>query len=162
VATVKEVTVNMAFAAFLMAVSSYLSFICPHILLNTSYILIMEKVVRVIEGDTAVKISKRYGVPAYIILKYNGVNEIREGMRLIIPEPRGEKYVVKPLDTLGSIARAYGVSEQKLVENNNGINSVFLGQIIYIPTYTGDGGYFAFFLTIPRPRGSRINSILER
>ena len=93
----------------------------------------MEKVVRVKAGDTLHKIAKLAGVPAYIITRYNGVTEIREGMRLIIPEPKGNKYVVKPLDTLGSIAEAHGVSERKLKENNNGIESVFLGQIIYIP-----------------------------
>lgn len=93
----------------------------------------MERVVRVGAGDTLIKIAKRYGVPAYLILKYNDITQIREGMRLLIPEPKGIKYVVRPLDTLENIATLYRVSVEKLGENNNGLKDVFLGQIIYIP-----------------------------
>lgn len=85
------------------------------------------------EGETLYSLSRKYGVPSYIIGKENEIVEVRTGMRIIIPSPEGIKYTVRPFDTLESIAALYNIPVVRLSANNRDIAKVFLGQVIYIP-----------------------------
>jgi LysM repeat protein len=84
------------------------------------------------EGDTLFKVAKKYNVPAYIIGRENGVKEIKAGMRLIIPSPSGIRYVVKPFETIESIAKDYFINPDFLKEFNK-LDRVFFGQVIFLP-----------------------------
>jgi len=93
---------------------------------------------KVTEGETLYTIGKKYGVPPYIIGRENGVKEIKAGMRLIIPSPSGIKYIVKPLETIESIAEEFGY-DSSLIKECNSIDKVFFGQIIYLPYKENSG-----------------------
>lgn len=88
---------------------------------------------RVQEGDTLDSISKNYNVDKKDILSYNkiSVNNVVSGVRLILLDEEGIRYVVKPFDTLSKIAEKYNTSEEKIKKDNN-ISNIFLGEIIYI------------------------------
>lgn len=88
---------------------------------------------KVDRDDNWHSISRKYGVPAYIIAKENNLKKLRQGVRLIIPEPSGVRYVVKPFDNLERISKENEIDIDSLRANNNGIQEVFVGQIIYLP-----------------------------
>lgn len=105
-------------------------------------------------GDSLGKIGKKFGVSLRELRDVNGLatDNIRVGMKLNIPglyspeasesaaenigaatSPRGE-YVVKKGDSLGRIARRFGVTIKALKrENNIKGNSINAGQVLYIP-----------------------------
>lgn len=134
VAIVNAVTVKIAFAAVLIIIPPFLiNILCLNILVNSSYYLMMGKYLhKVLEGETIYSVSKKYGVPAYFILRENNVKDIWEGLRIIIPEVSGIKYIVQPFDTLQSISNIFTI-DVELVKKHNGIEKVFIGQVIYIP-----------------------------
>lgn len=115
----------------------------------------------VVRGDTLASIARRFGVTVQAIVQANGLanpNLIFAGQRLIIPvggapqptpgqpppptqapPPQQSTYVVRPGDTLGSIARRFGVTVQALAQANNiaNPNLIFVGQTLIIPGGTG-------------------------
>ncbi len=93
----------------------------------------MAKVIKIRGSEDIYYLGRKFGLPAYIIAKANGIENIRQGMRILIPEMRGEAYIVKPYETLESIAMDYEMNPAKLSANNYGITEVYLGQLIYIP-----------------------------
>lgn len=93
-----------------------------------------EYIIRV-EKDMQLKsIAAKYGISKDKILKDNRIREddIDEGVRLYICVPDGVKHIVKPLQTVKSIAQDYGVNAE-LIRSNNNCQEVFIGQTIYIP-----------------------------
>lgn len=91
-------------------------------------------VYRVSENEKIEDVARKFGVSVSRILADNNCRpeQIDSGIRLIICKPEGREYVVKPFDTIQSIALREGVSESKLRENNNIYGEVFIGQKIYI------------------------------
>lgn len=97
-------------------------------------------------GDTWPEIAAEYGIPMEAL---NAVNpdvdpgRIRTGDRLRLPPlgpgGRATTHEVGPTDSLGSIARRYSVSEERLREVN-GLPSdrLRLGQTLLIPPASGD------------------------
>ena len=51
-------------------------------------------------------------------------------MRLLIEPREGEYYIVQPFDTVSSIAKKFGVSEEVITEFNS--DRVFIGQKLFI------------------------------
>ncbi|MGO1468428.1 MAG: LysM peptidoglycan-binding domain-containing protein [Tissierella sp.] len=95
-------------------------------------------------GDTIYKLAREYDTTVDAILKVNpGINpdNLRIGQVICIPneEPEpscdGIYYVVRPGDTLYSIAHRYGISLAKLMAANPGVdpNNLMVGQLICIP-----------------------------
>jgi LysM repeat protein len=108
----------------------------------------------VVRGENLYRISLRYGVPMWKIQADNGIsnpNLIYAGQTLCIipgivppnqpqpqPQPGGTTYIVQPGDTLGRIARTYGVDMSVLARVNNivNVNWIFAGQRLNIPDVT--------------------------
>ena len=99
-------------------------------------------VVRV--GDTMYSIARTYGTTVWAIAAANGIanpNLIFVGQRLHIPSGAppgpmpGGVYIVRPGDTLSSIARHFGVSLPALIAANHIVNPncIFAGQRLIIP-----------------------------
>ena len=100
-------------------------------------------------GETLYSIARHYGSSVSAIAAANGitnVNRITVGQRLVIPTgspgttPPGSVYVVRPGDTLYSIARRLGVTVQALVNVNHiaNPNRIYAGQRLIVPS---DGGH---------------------
>ncbi len=99
-----------------------------------------EQTVLVQSGDTLWAISRKYGVSVEQIVQQNGIrnpNLIYPGQRLQIPSKSQKTgYTVQPGDTLWAISREYGVSVERIVQQN-GIrnpNLIYPGQQLQIPS----------------------------
>lgn len=100
-------------------------------------------------GDTLYSIARRYGTSVYAIAQANHIVNpwyIRAGTRLVVcpkygyqaygaPKPGGRYHVVKPGDTVYSIAMYYGVAPQAIVYLNHIANphTIWPGQELRIP-----------------------------
>ncbi len=100
-------------------------------------------------GDTLLGLSERYGVDPKHILWSSGLTSHRltPGQRLLIPllaeeeapprvPPGVEVYRVRPGDTLGGLARRFGLSLLDLVSANPNLDSLdrlAVGSTLYIP-----------------------------
>ena len=106
-------------------------------------------VVHVVQrGENLYRIALRYGVSVAQVKQWNNIsnaNLIYAGQSLYIyngqtnpPPPAGKVYVVKPGDTLGRIARSYGVDMWVLARVNNivNLNYIYVGQTLTIPDFT--------------------------
>jgi murein DD-endopeptidase MepM/ murein hydrolase activator NlpD len=114
--------------------------------------------VRVEPGDTLYSLARRYGVTVDMIARANGLTSysVRPGQTIYIPRadpaaygPSGARapaaqtaactaercYVVKPGDTVASIARAHGTTAKQIAEAN-GLQNRHLktGQTIVLPS----------------------------
>lgn len=94
----------------------------------------MKYIYEVKENENLKDICAKYFADCNQVLKDNFIKEenIRPGLLLLIQVKDGERYVVKPFDTLEKIANNFGVSQDD-IKNYNNIKQVFLGQIIYLP-----------------------------
>ena len=108
------------------------------------------------KGDTLYQLAKKYGTTVGMIARYNGIvdpDRILEGQELRIPvsEIPGlqEKmcraagcgtmdYIIRSGDTLFSLAKAYGITPQKLADYNGiaGNAALTAGDVLKIPLYT--------------------------
>ena len=99
-------------------------------------------------GENLFRIALRYGVSVAQLRQWNNIgnaNLIYAGQSLYIyngqtnpPPPTGKVYVVKAGDTLGRIARTYGVDMWVLARVNNivNLNYIYVGQSLTIPDFT--------------------------
>ena len=108
-----------------------------------------EKIYRVQKGDVLSTIAVRHGVTPKEIADANGIRldaTIFEGQKLKIPAvkakaktdatvEKGEIYVVKKGDVLGTIARKHKISVARLKKANNlKKDTIFVGQKLVIPS----------------------------
>ncbi|MGE0229620.1 MAG: LysM peptidoglycan-binding domain-containing protein [Dehalococcoidia bacterium] len=94
-------------------------------------------------GDTLSEIALEFGTTAEAIAALNGISEtnvIRTGMALGIPTAQMASrsasmvYVVRPGDSLSSVAEAYGVTVSSLRQTNGLLTDVIrVGQVMDIP-----------------------------
>ncbi|NOX61332.1 MAG: LysM peptidoglycan-binding domain-containing protein [Chloroflexi bacterium] len=97
-------------------------------------------------GETLYGIAKQYNVPLDKLAEANGITDpttLRVGQRLIIPsaasssgQSGGQRiHVVRPGETLTSIAAQYGVSPAAIIEANDldNPNEIISGQQLIIP-----------------------------
>lgn len=96
-------------------------------------------------GDTLSKLAIQYGTTVERLAQLNNIanpNLIFAGNTLLVPINDGKKqtitYTVQRGDTLGSIAKKYGISVGQLINANNikNPNLIYVGQILTIPTET--------------------------
>jgi LysM repeat protein len=95
-------------------------------------------------GDNLYRISLKFGVPIEAIVAVNRIVNpwyIRAGQVLLIPgdasevPPGHQQYVVKPGDTVWSIAARFRVTPWAIIKLNNlpNPNLIFVGQVLAIP-----------------------------
>jgi LysM repeat protein len=95
-------------------------------------------------GETLFSIARWYGMDVGTLARANNIvnpNRIYVGQRLVIPTgaptqpPSTGVYVVKPGDTLYSIARYYGITAWAIAQANGiyNMNHIYVGQRLVIP-----------------------------
>ncbi|MBR2452506.1 MAG: LysM peptidoglycan-binding domain-containing protein [Clostridia bacterium] len=88
-------------------------------------------------GETAASIAEQYGVPNFVVVTLNNLEEIPtlvEGQALLILEPT-QTHTVSANETIYSIAQEYGISTNALFRNNpilNGSTTLYPGQTLVI------------------------------
>lgn len=94
----------------------------------------MKFVYRVKANDTILSIANNFSLSPDDLLAVNQIKRenVVEGTLLLIEKKQGVKYVVKPFDSIESIAKEFGISSKVICEYND-IDRVFLGEVIYIP-----------------------------
>ncbi|WP_069093985.1 LysM peptidoglycan-binding domain-containing M23 family metallopeptidase [Methyloligella halotolerans] len=100
------------------------------------------KTITVQNGDSLYLYSLRYGVSVEAIQKANGLSGIAltAGQKIVIPAKgatvEDDSYIIQAGDSLSSIARKHGVTEQALASANNISNarSLQIGQELKIPS----------------------------
>lgn len=81
-----------------------------------------------VDNETYGDIALKVGVDTLILQKSNEISKLSKGDYIEISNQN--IYIVRPLDTISSIARKLGVSEQMLISKNN-IRQIFIGQLLY-------------------------------
>lgn len=95
-----------------------------------------EEMVHIVQkGDTFYAISRKYSVPADVIMSFNGIDDpdrLKLGQKIKIPDV----YHVEKGDTLYGIARKFGISFSELLAANelDKNSALKAGQTLYIPT----------------------------
>lgn len=83
-------------------------------------------------GDDILSIAEKFSTTVQILVSENALKgEPLCGELLYIEIPRGERYIVKPGDTLESVSRKFGKSELETADKNK-IDGFYVGQTIYI------------------------------
>ena len=92
----------------------------------------MDRIIyRVSEVKTLEEIAQEFHTTPTAIARLNNLDgEVFIGMRLLIQPQGGEYYVVQPFDTIASIAKKFGTTEERIAEFNS--ERVFIGQKIFI------------------------------
>ena len=95
----------------------------------------MKRIMVRIDGDSSLEdLAEKYHTTVTAIKRLNNLHtDIFVGMRLIVEENQGAYYTVQPFDTLESVAKKFGVNAQRITDLN-GVERVFIGQRIFIPT----------------------------
>jgi LysM repeat protein len=125
------------------------------LLLATAPVLAQSNIIHVVApGENLFRISLRYNTSMYAIAAANNLynlNYVYTGQRLIIPtggyspapvpvpQPSGQVYIVRPGDTLGTIAARFGTTIQAIAAANGISNPsfIFTGQRLTVPFGTG-------------------------
>lgn len=85
-------------------------------------------------GDSLDSIAQKFCVKVETLLEDNDLSvndKVEEGQIIWIRRRNTAIHIVKPLETLGSISKKYGVSVEHIQKLNN-ITTVFIGQKILI------------------------------
>lgn len=87
---------------------------------------------RVLDGDSIISVSQKFFVPVFDLIYENNLKkELQKGDIIIITRPNNY-YVVKPFDTLESVATKFGLTPEKLSFINGGIPYVFYGLVLKV------------------------------
>ena len=85
------------------------------------------------KGDTLYQISKDYNVNTKLLAELNGLNLddfIYPGQTILVPTKNISYYITKDGDTIRSVSKVFGISEEDLISENE---TIYLspGQMIY-------------------------------
>lgn len=87
---------------------------------------------RVNDGETLFSVCEKLGVPPVAVIKENNLkSEITSGDLLYIEKTDCFIYKVTPYDTIKSISQKFGISEEKLL-NDNKVPYIFYGLSLII------------------------------
>ena len=84
------------------------------------------------EGDTALKISARFGVSVTRLIRDNNLTEEVEAGDVLVVEKTGKSYTVKLGEDYSSVAEKFGLSERELAAKNGDPPYLFYGQKINV------------------------------
>ncbi len=88
-------------------------------------------------GDNLWSIARKFKIDHRLIIKANDIsnpNMLGPGKKVIVPNREGVKHTILRKDSLSSIAKAYGVSVQKIRQHNNiAGNTIRVGEVLFIP-----------------------------
>jgi spore germination protein YaaH len=85
---------------------------------------------RVVDGDTALGVAKRFSVPVTALINLNNLKrEIAEGDLLYIESQERTLYQVKPFETAESLGKKFNLSPEKIL-TDNGVPYLFYGLVI--------------------------------
>ncbi|MCK9575258.1 MAG: LysM peptidoglycan-binding domain-containing protein [Clostridia bacterium] len=87
---------------------------------------------RVINGETLESIAKKYTTTTQIIMQVNKIKSVSVGDRVFIPNQHTAIYIVKPLDTIETIAQKFNVTVDYVKQQSGGFDMLFIGQQIVI------------------------------
>ena len=98
---------------------------------------IEEQIHTVVRGDTLSGISLEYNVEIGTLISFNGIKDVRRivpGTQLRIPSFDGVRYVIRPGDSLSSIASGNGISVNDILDANN-LESALIqpGDVLFLP-----------------------------
>ena len=128
-------------------------------------------------GDTLASIAQRFGTTVQAIAQANGItnpNLIFAGQQLIIPSGSTPPppppptvpiyYMVRPGDTLSSIARQFGTTWQAIAQANNisNPNRIYAGMYLLIPTGTPPPPTNPTFIQYTVQPGDTLSSIARQ
>lgn len=83
-------------------------------------------------GDTLASVGEKFHTTPVALIAINGFVECpRVGQYAVITRLKGNKYVVKPTDTLELICN-YDTDKIAELKRNNRIDYIFAGQVIFI------------------------------
>ena len=83
-------------------------------------------------GDRLYDIAEQFSTTAQILISDNALKEEPFcGELLYVEIPHGERYIVKPEDTLELLSQKFNKSELEIA-NKNKVDDIYVGQIIYI------------------------------
>lgn len=86
-------------------------------------------IIKAKENISILNLSNQNNVPLSSIISEN--SNIRKGEYVLISNTNYKKYVVKPTETIHSIAEKFNLDAEYLIKINN-TNKVFIGQQLYI------------------------------
>lgn len=87
---------------------------------------------RVERGDTVYDIADKFHTTKELLISLNALTEeVRAGEFIVVEKIDGEEYVVKPTDSLQSIAH-YSREKSFEIINKNKTDFIYVGQKIYI------------------------------
>ena len=92
----------------------------------------MDRIIYRVDKDISLEeIAEKFNTTPSAISKLNNLDgEIFVGLRLLIEPREGSYYTVQPFDTVASIAKKFGVSEDAIREDNS--DRIFIGQRIFV------------------------------
>ena len=92
-----------------------------------------EKLLHQVEsGETMESIARDYNTTMLSLKNFNpNLHAISAGDCIFVGDINRQFYVVKPTDTLDSIAQAHNISTEKLKQKNN-LKEIFIGQLLSI------------------------------
>lgn len=125
----------------------YLKIVCFYTILSfivTNAVVAQNNIIHVVEqGDTVYNISKRYGITQEQLLDLNpwAKDALKIGGKLLLPGgskknmSNNKTYVIKNGDTMYSVCKKYGVTEEQLIAANTGLSATKFpsGRGIVIP-----------------------------
>lgn len=86
-------------------------------------------IIKAKDNVSILNLSNQNNIPISNIISEN--NNIRKGEYIVVSNSNYKTYIVKPLDTLQSIANKFNKDIEYLVKINN-TNKVFIGQQLFI------------------------------
>lgn len=94
----------------------------------------MKYVYKIKLGDSIAKIAKDFDMSEYEILTGNNITavDIHPGLLILLQKHQGVRRVVRPYESIESIAKSEGIPSQSIRDYNH-IERVFMGQVIYLP-----------------------------
>ena len=89
-----------------------------------------ETVYRAAEGDTWQSVADKFETLAENVAKANGNGELSAGDLVFVPDLDCTLYVAQPLDTIGAVAKKFGVDPKDILPAD--AENVYVGQKLLI------------------------------
>lgn len=82
-------------------------------------------------GESLASVCRKFSLPQKVLQDENEGVEITSGVTVFVPKFGGRIYVVKPLDTISSVAAKFSFSEKELIAKND-ITYLYPGLVLLV------------------------------